>query len=350
LERTAFAGYTKLRGELDTVSGKSPEDLARAMVLVDAKQPVTPRIFQRGNPGRPGAEVPRRFLEVLSPGEPTPFTQGSGRLELARAIADPANPLTARVIVNRVWLHHFGAGLVTTPSDFGTRSDPPSHPELLDYLAATLQDEGWSLKRLHRAILLSNAYQQASGDRPEAAAIDPDNRLVWRMNRRRLEFEPLRDSLLAVAGRLDTTLAGRPIDLFSEPFSTRRTVYGFIDRQSLPGVMRVFDFANPDASSEQRPNTTVPQQALYLMNAPFVIEQARQVAALPEIASAADATDRAQAMYRQVLARAAEPDELELALGYVSTAESQPHAESNLSPWERLAQVLLLTNEFMFVD
>ncbi|MBX3413309.1 MAG: PSD1 domain-containing protein [Pirellulales bacterium] len=350
LERTVFAAHSKLRGELDTLAGKSPEALARAMVLVDAKQPMTPRIFQRGNPGRPGPEVPRRFLEVLSSGEPTPFQQGSGRLELAQAIVDPANPLTARVIVNRVWAHHFGVGLVTTPSDFGTRSDPPSHPELLDFLAATFRDEGWSLKRLHRAILLSNAYQQASADRPEAATVDPENRLVWRMNRRRLEFEPLRDSLLAVAGRLDTTLAGRPIDLFATPFSTRRSVYGFLDRQSVPGVLRVFDFANPDASSEARPNTTVPQQALYLMNAPFVIEQAQHVAALPEIASAADPASRAQALYRQILARGAEPDELELALQYVSHAESHPQADTQLNPWQRLAQVLLLTNEFTFVD
>lgn len=350
LERTVFGAHSKLRGELDSVAGKAPEALARAMVLSDAKQPVTPRIFQRGNAGRPGAEVPRRFLEVLSAGEPTPFQHGSGRLELAHAIADSNNPLTARVIVNRVWAHHFGAGLVTTPSDFGTRSDPPSHPELLDYLAATFRDEGWSLKRLHRAILLSNAYQQSSADRPEAAAVDPENRLVWRMNRQRLEFEPLRDSLLAVAGRIDTTLAGRPIDLFATPFSTRRSVYGFIDRQSVPGVLRVFDFANPDASSEARPNTTVPQQALYLMNSPFVIEQAKQVAALPAIAGAADSTARAQAIYQQVLSRAAAPDELELALGYISNAEAHPNADTQLNPWERLAQVLLLTNEFTFVD
>src|SRR5262249_50380401 len=151
----------------------------------------------------PGAETPPHFLSTLTPGEPRVFHKGSGRLELAEAIADPANPLTARVAVNRVWAHHFGSGIVRSPSDFGLRGDAPSHPELLDYLAVSLVENGWSLKKLHRQILLSATYRQSRADNPAARKIDPENQLVWRMNRQRLDVESLRDSLLAAAGQLD---------------------------------------------------------------------------------------------------------------------------------------------------
>src|SRR5258708_7188706 len=229
-------------------------------------------------------------------------------MELAQAIASPSNPLTARVIVNRVWMHHFGKGLVATPSDFGARGAPPTHPELLDYLAATFIEEGWSLKRLHRRLLLSNAWQQASDDRSEGLKIDPENRWLWKMNRHRMQFEPMRDALLAVAGRLDPTLGGRPVDLYARPFPTRRGVYGFIDRQDLPGTFRVFDFASPDVSTPMRPQTTVPQQALFAMNSPLVVEQAKALAARAEVAQASDTSARIQALYRLIFARAADAD------------------------------------------
>src|SRR5262249_46633564 len=154
-----------------------------------------------------------------------PFRQGSGRLELARAIADRDNPLTARVMVNRVWLHHFGAGLVRTPSDFGLRGEPPTHPELLDWLATAFVNHGWSIKKLHRLILLSNTYRQSGSDDPRLLQADPDNRLLARMNRQRLDFEAMRDSLLAVAGRLDRTMGGRAVELTTAQFSGRRSVY-----------------------------------------------------------------------------------------------------------------------------
>ena len=163
---------------------------------------------------------------------------------------------------------------MTTPSDFGTRSDPPSHPELLDYLACRLMSEGWSTKKLIRAIVVSQTYQQASDDREAGRAADPENRLLWRMNRRRLDFEALRDSLLVAAGRLDKTIGGPAVQITEPPFATRRSVYGFIDRQNLPGFFRTFDFASPDAHTPRRPLTTVPQQALYMMNSPFALEQA----------------------------------------------------------------------------
>ena len=192
----------------------------RAMVLEDLSQPVEQRVFIRGNPTNLGETVPRRFLRVLSDGEPQPFVGGSGRLELARAIAHRDNPLTARVLVNRVWLAHFGTPLVSTPSDFGLRSEPPTHPPLLDYLARGFMDHGWSIKWLHREIVLSATYGQTSDDRAECSKIDPENVWLWRMNRRRLDFETTRDNLLAVSGRLDRALGGPPIKDICSPDAT----------------------------------------------------------------------------------------------------------------------------------
>ena len=153
------------------------------------------------------------------------------------------------MIVNRVWGHHVGQGLVRSPSNFGLRGEKPSHPELLDYLAAQFMDEGWSLKKLHRWIMLSTVYQQSADDRPECRQKDAENVLLWRMNRQRLEFEELRDTLLAASGTIDLTIGGPAVELGQEPFSRRRTIYGFIDRQNLPGMFRTFDFASPDTHS-----------------------------------------------------------------------------------------------------
>jgi cytochrome c553 len=346
----------KLRKAVDEIKVNSPEAPPRAMVLNDSPTPQAPHIFQRGDPNRPGAEVPRRFVQFLAAEPGAAFAHGSGRLELAQAIASADNPLTARVIANRVWMHHFGAPLVRTPGDFGLRSEPPTHPALLDYLARSLIDEGWLLKRLHRLIMLSSAYQQASDDRPDGRASDPENRLLWRANRRRLDFEQMRDALLAVAGRLDTALDGRSIDIWKQPFSTRRAVYAFVDRQDLPGIFRMFDFASPDVSMPQRPQTTVPQQALFAMNSPFVIEQARHLAARSEVSSAPDPAAKVQAMYRAVFARGADEDEVQLSLAFVAqagelAAQGAPaDAAASLGAWEQFAQALVLTNEFMFVD
>ena len=252
--------------------------------------------FLAGDSARPDREVLRRFVQFLAAEPGKPFEHGGGRLELAQAIASPNNPLTPRVLVNRVWMHHFGAPLVRTPGDFGLRSEPPTHPQLLDYLSRWFIDEGWSLKRLHRLIVLSNTYAQASEDRAECRAVDPENRLLWRANRRRLDFEGMRDSLLAAAGRLDAALDGRSVDLWKQPYTTRRSVYAFVDRQDLPGIFRILDFASPDVSTPQRPTTTVPQQALFAMNAPFILEQARHLAARSEVASASEPAAKVQAL------------------------------------------------------
>jgi hypothetical protein len=278
-----------------------------------------------------------------------PFADGSGRLELAQAIASPENPLTRRVIANRMWMHHFGEPLVLTPSDFGVRSPPPSHPELLDHLATRLLDADWSLKSLHRTIVCSATYRQASVDRPDCRAVDPENRLLWRMNRRRLELEAMRDTLLAIADRLDTTMFGRPVELTKAPFPRRRAVFGFIDRQDLPNMFRVFDIASPDSSSPRRPRTTVPQQALFLMNSPFVVEQAQVLAGRPDVAAAETDDAKIAGLYRLVFARP--PDSDERAVGHEFLAATHVGGDSTkLSPVEQLAQLLLLTNEVMYVD
>jgi hypothetical protein len=352
-------GNRKFRDELRGLQNKvsswqasSPAAPPRAMVLQDSSLPVTPHVFVRGNPNNLGPSVRRQFLAVVAGDKRRPYLQGSGRLELARAIADRDNPLTARVMVNRIWLNHFGAGLVRTPSDFGLRGEPPTHPELLDWLAATFVEDGWSIKKLHRLILLSNTYQQASRDDPRLNQLDPDNRLLARMNRRRLDLEALRDSLLFVAGRLDTTMGGRAVELTTAPFSTRRSVYGFIERQNLPGLFRTFDFASPDTSSPQRYTTTVPQQALFLMNSPFVIEQARHLLQRSDVAAPGTAEAKIQRLYQLAYGRAADADEMALGLRFLTVAQSNEDkkAEVHLSAWEEYAQVVLLANEFAFVD
>ena len=292
----------------------------RAMALIEGGI-VNPRVFKRGNPGSPGEEVPRRFLAVLSGGKPEPFKNGSGRLELARAIASKDNPLTARVMVNRVWAGHFGRGLVRTPGDFGTKGEAPTNQGVLDWLAAKFMTDGWSLKKLHRTIMLTATYQQTSDERPEVLKADPDNRLLSHMNRRRLDFEALRDSLLACSGQLDTAMGGRGQELAN---SRRRTVYGFIDRQNLPGIFRTFDFATPDASSPQRFVTTVPQQALFMMNSPFVIDRARALVAAPPFAQPSAYEPQIHDLYQRVLARRAEPGEVDAGLRFVSTALTTP--------------------------
>jgi hypothetical protein len=322
----------------------------RAMVLNDRAVPVAARVLLRGNPNNPGDTVPRQFLAVLAGEGRKPFSQGSGRLELAQAIASKDNPLTARVMVNRIWLHHFGAGLVRTPSDFGLRGEAPTHPQLLDYLAACFMDNGWSMKKVHRLIVLSSAYQQASAGDPRLATTDPDNRLLAHMNRRRLDFEQLRDALLCVAGRLDWKTGGPSVPLTTTPFARRRTVYGFIERQNLPGIFRTFDFASPDASSPQRYATTVPQQALFLLNSPFVVEQAKQLAARAEALAGGQVERRVEQMYRLCYGRLPDSDERALSVRFVQETSGNPPNGKALSAWEKYAQVLLLANEFAFVD
>jgi hypothetical protein len=246
-------------------------------------------------------------------------------LELARKIASPDNPLTARVMVNRIWQHHFGAGLVRTPSDFGTRGEPPTHPELLDFLTRRFVADGWSIKKLHRLLMLSATYQQSSADNPSSRNIDPENRLLWRMNRQRLDFESFRDTVLFVSGQLDLAAHGPPVPLFAQPSMRRRTVYGLIDRAQLPVALRAFDFANPEQHAPQRYLTTVPQQALFMMNDPFMAEQARHLVARQEVANEKSSSKRINLIiYRLVFGRAATANELSLALSFIEEQGQNP--------------------------
>jgi hypothetical protein len=290
---------------------------ARAMIVQDSPHPKDSPVFIRGQAGQPGDLVPRHFLEILSGGKPTPFKIGSGRLELAQAIANKNNPLTARVIVNRVWMHHFGEGFVRTPDDLGNQAENPSHPELLDYLSSYLMEQGWSLKKLHRLIMLSKVYQESSYTVPAHAVIDPDNRLLWRANVRRLDFEAMRDSLLVMAGKLDPQVGGQPVNLTEEPYSYRRSIYGYIDRGNLPELMSHFDFSNPEAPNSKRTATIVPQQALFLMNSPMAIDTARSIIKQPSMARATTARDGIFAIYRIVLGRSPRAEEMPVAYDFI---------------------------------
>jgi hypothetical protein len=299
----------------------------RAMAIEDTPKIEPAHVFLRGNPNNPGAPTPPRNLTCLG-GESEVFRDGSGRLELARKIADARNPLTARVMVNRIWMWHFGSGLVRTPSDFGTRGEAPTYPELLDYLSVRFVESGWSMKTLHRSILTSATYRQASADREDGRKADPENLLLWRMNRRRLDVEALRDSMLLAAGRLDLTMGGVPVSVTAQPAATRRAVYGYIERGKVPAALSAFDYPPPDQHAPMRYVTTVPQQALFFLNSPFVAEQARYLAARTQGSDA----ERIQALYRFALGRAADAREVESARRFLSSPEEAP-VEAPTSAW-----------------
>jgi hypothetical protein len=338
-DRATQAEYQKLLKELETHIAKGPP---RAMALVDSARPFEPRIFERGNPNRPGQYVPRRFLS-FGQRPPEPFANGSGRLELAKRIASKDNPLTARVIVNRIWMHHFGRGIVATPGDFGTRGDPPTHPELLDRLAADFLADGWSMKKLHKRIVLSRTYRQsslASDANPIALQKDPDNKWLGRANRRRLEFEPLHDAMLAVSGSLDLTVGGPAVPMPGG--NRRRAVYGFVNRLDFPSLWSTFDVPAPTGSIAARTPTTTAPQALYLLNGPFARDAARRLANLPVVQSAKTPPEKVDALFRAVFGRRPENDERDLAVAFTS--------KPGKDRWTDLAHSLLLSNEFLFVD
>lgn len=341
MSRTDKDKFRGMRNNLDLLSVQSPQAAARAMVLKDAEEPYRAVVFRRGDPTQPGAAVPRQFLSALSKGPRKPFGPGSGRLELAQAITTESRALTARVWVNRVWMHHFGEPLVANPSDFGLRTATPLQWELLDYLAAELLRHEWRLKPLHRLIMTSAAYQRESRwpTNPRWSRQhreDPSNQLWWRAIRRRLDLESLRDGLLQVSGQLDLTMFGRPSPITSLK-NRRRTVYAFVERQSIPNIVRSFDFASPDSSAARRIATTVPQQSLFLMNSAFVAQAAQRLADRLKPSGTADA--KVTQLYRWVYGR--EPTEQERRSG-VAFVERES--------WATYAQVLLMTNEFLFVD
>ena len=378
-------------GDLESTHPGAP---ARANALTDAppRQLRDYPVLIRGEVANKGDIVPRRFLEILSP-DPKKrpvWNQGSGRWQLALAIADKNNPLTARVMVNRMWQQHWGTGFVDTPDDLGNMSSKPTHPELLDWLSATFVESGRSLKALHRQIVLSAAYQQSSLNNPLYAEKDPNNKLLWRYNLRRMDFEELHDSLLAIAGELDRTYGGRPVAISSEGFAKRRAVYTMIDRTNPPELLTQFDFPSPDVASGRRYETLVPQQALFLMNSPMVIETARKIVDRPAFAEMKNDAERVTLLYLAIFQRWPTKPEVEMGLRYVKsnptgtdvrlTAELPPPQQNardariaakkafagkqnarfntqvggvydNLTPidaWTKLAHALFQTNEAMF--
>jgi len=298
-----------------------------AMVVADSERPRNTNVYLRGDRNKPGAVAPRQFLEILAGPDRQPFFDGSGRRELAVAIASRTNPLTARVLVNRMWMHHFGAGIVSSPDDFGNMAEKPSHPELLDWLSAHFVDSGWSQKKLHRKILTSQAYRQSANPLlnplvAQKGAVDPmkvdaGNKFLWRANLRRLDFECIRDAMIMLTGKMDLSVGGRPVNITEEPISYRRSIYGYIDRDRLSDLQSQFDFADPSMANSQRGTTIVPQQALFFMNNPLSVEVARAVAARPEFLSASSDEGRIAVLYRVMFQRVPKPEEVRLAKEFV---------------------------------
>jgi hypothetical protein len=328
------------QGEVDRWLIQHPAQLPHATTLVDQATPSNSRIFRRGNPANKGPIVPRQFLSAIEGSNRKAFQVGSGRHELAQALVQPTNPLTARVWVNRVWLHHFGQGLVTTPSDFGLRAIPPSHPELLDWLALNFIEHRWSTRWLHKTMMMSETYRQSCrgpttpSEHTRFVQHDPGNRLLWRMNPTRLSFEEMRDTMISVTGEVDWSMGGKPVDLFaSVPTAQgsrfRRTIYGQVDRQFLPTVFNVFDFANPDLHSPQRNETTVPQQALFSLNHPFVAARARALAARVLKNPSPNNTDRLRSLYHVLYQRDPTPHQMEMALLFLNS-HVEPESEEGV--------------------
>lgn len=301
-------------------------------------------LFSRGDPNRPGEIVRRRFLTVLTP-KPRPFENGSGRLELAHSMTSDAAPLAARVMVNRIWLAHFGQGIVNTPSNFGIQGSPPSHPELLEDLAFRFIANGWSIKWLHREILLSATWQQSTECSDRAKSIDPGNRWLSHMNRRRHDFEAWRDSMLSASGVLDRTLGGPSRDL-EEQGNHRRTLYCTIHRRELSTTFQIHDFPDPNQHSSQRFSTTTALQGLYALNGPLFSEQSQ--ALVTRLQREHPDNEAAQINRASWLLFSRPPTAVEqtLCLAYLSDSTG----EERTNRWKQYTHALLASNETLFLD
>lgn len=328
----------------------------RAMVMLD--RPETEKtsqfIYKRGDRHLEGKTVPPIIPKWISGTKPYNINQGSGRKELALAISHPQNPLTARVIVNRVWEWHFGQGLVKTPSDFGMQSEAPSHPGLLDYLARWFIQNDWSLKRLHKFIIASNAWQQSSKISTTNQNVDPDNRFIWRRKIQRLDFETMRDSILKLSGLLDLKMGGIPVIKPPDHLNNnRRTVYSFVDRENLADVFMTFDFPSPDISAPRRSDTTVPQQTLFLLNSPFMLHHSQSIVERSLSQDLPNLQSILSDIYRRILLRQPDTDELKLLLKYFTDYD-----DFKASLYDKrfrdllieITQALLLSNEFQFME
>ncbi len=331
--------------EIEKLESKSPPKFAFAHTLHDSGSNDM-HVALRGNPLKKGPLAPRRFLRILAGEERPHFNEGSGRTQLADAVTDPKNPLTPRVLVNRIWLNHFGRALVRTPNNFGMLGEQPTHPELLDWLSTTFVESGWSIKALHRTIMTSAAYRSSSAFDQDSFDLDGDNRTIWRMNPRRMVVETWRDSLLAVTGELDSAIGGPSIDNIVG--SNRRTLYAKVSRndpQRSDEFLRLFDFPIPRASSGKRTTNVIPQQFLFMMNSQFMLDRARALADRCQKTEDQQQGQIEQA-YRLLYGRQPTERELQTAARYL---QSQSSPDGELNRWQQYCQVLLSSNEFMFI-
>jgi hypothetical protein len=323
------------------LGGKAPP---RAMVLRESSGDEKAFVFLRGNPISRGEPVEPRFLSALSGKNPERFTDGERRLGLAKEITNPDNPLTRRVIVNWVWLQHFGRGLVRTPDDFGTRGDPPTHPKLLDFLAVKFLEDKWSLKKLHRRIMLTAVYHQGSLEKPSARERDPDNTLLWRMPTHMLQMEAMRDSMLAASGELKRTAGGRPFEEKADRAIPRRTVYAFVNRDVISKLSSTFNGPDPAACTVKRPDTMVPQQTLFALNSTFIQTRAAALLKLSNIRQAESEEDRVRMIYQRIYSRAPDAGEIKEALAFLNQGGNPEKTR------QQFVHALLASNEFHFVD
>ena len=317
-----------------------------AMVVQDSEAPKDSYVFKRGDKNNKGDIAPRQFLDILSKGERRPYVDGSGRYEFAQSIATKDNPMTARVAVNRTWMKHFIEGFVLTADDLGNMSEKPSHPELLDYLAADFMENGWTMKRLHRMIVMSNVYRLDSDPTAnplvvkkgpiDPLKVDAGNRLLWRGNLRRLDFESIRDSMILLTGKLNPSVGGQPANITDEPFSYRRSLYGYVDRSRLSDTLSQFDYGDPDQANSKRNSTIVPQQALYFMNNALSVEVARAVSSRKDVVNAMSEDQRIVAMFRCMFQRRPSTSEIRVAQEFLAKAKMTV-ATANLRPSTKAA-------------
>jgi len=318
-ERRAY--INALKDDIDKLRKEQPPKYPYVHGVGDVEKPQTLKVSLRGSPYNLGDDAPPHFLSILNPADPPRFTKGSGRLELADAILE--QPITSRVMVNRIWKGHFGTGLVDTPSNFGITGERPTNPELLEFLTQSFIDGGRSIKKLHRSIMLTAVYQLSSDHDKTAFEKDSGNRLYWRANRHRMTAEQVRDSLLAVTGSLDTKMAGPSAPL--TPTSDRRTVYGKVSRYKLDDFLQLFDFPSPNLSAEKRFTTSVPLQRLFFMNSDFMQQQAERLA--KKIINEPDNPARIQKAYRLIFGRPANDEELKAGLAFIMTEPLKDYDE-----------------------
>jgi hypothetical protein len=353
-----------MRADLKQLQATAPPDPDMACAVQEGEA-VDQKVFIRGDYSSPGEDAPRVFPAIIEGFDQKPVaTNGSGRRALGDWLAEPDHPLTARVMVNRIWHWHFGEGIVRTPSNFGKMGDRPSHPELLDYLARRFVESGWSVKAMHRLVMLSSAYQLSSVPSEQQTAADPENRLLGHFSRRRLQVEEMRDGLLAIDNSLDTTTGGtlqsgvgtdgensnKRLSLNPEEVR-RRMVYVPLRRANLAPLLNLFDFGDATTSMDRRSQTNVAPQALFMMNSGFVAERARNVASMLLGDQQADDAGRVERAYVLTLNRKPAEAEIDSALTYVKSFEQKfDGSRAPLDAWQSLCRILMSSNDFMYLD